>query len=832
MEKVKKRALYGRMNGMKRVERSGQERAEMSGRQERISSKSDFPSRFEPPIDQQGGPAQATSTWFANGFARLNTYFFWLTHSLSPSVIATDTHSSILCLAAVKSVECSHHLSSESADHHHRLLWRLHRSSKMQRSDDETRPLLGTTQHEAVNLSSSPPTPPKPDRSLIRFLRGFQHQWPILRILAVALVYGAGFYGAAPSYLDGLRGFTCSYHYSTPPDLLPSDPHGQLPRDRDRPCAVAGVESKVGIIVAVATMLSFVVSSASMLFYGPKLSKWGRKPLLIISLFSNMINYIPFALLPLGYPLGPVPSELAIPPAVSLALILFCSFLAGLTGFTALVLCVLRAMIVDVASPTRRTLALNWLVTATLCGAFLGPLLAAWTLDTSVRARTSVAFEALFQPSIGILELPSDPMTPPPIPGTPQAPSKHGNPAALVACCWLFSLAIIWTLLLVPETKPTTIAPTNPVDANMEAAAQSGISFAGTEFSSTTLISSSISPARLRAGKVLGPLSIYLPQVARDGSKDYRLTWLALAGAFANVGTSALSYVAVFAGYRFDFTPDAIGLLLGLIGASRAAWLIFAIPLLVVLLERTIRKPVEIVGLSVGELGTLAKAGLKDPDLTQPNSTRDGELGDRGIAQSPETSHDQGSEAETIGPKDTIRAAVLWRVSIDIAIAKVSYFADIIGYLVVFLSASFSNAATMIFGTLFLSFGAGAGPAVASAAIAIIQDLKRQEYPTLHSSLHPNPTDDWLAALSISDNVVNGFSPILISVVYSLTIETGLPSACFLIPTVGYILSLGLLVMVKTRDLPSVGDSQRVERSEAESHQVDADEIPSVPSAQ
>lgn len=673
--------------------------------------------------------------------------------------------------------------------------WRPHRfGPNMQRSEEETRPLLGA-QHEAAT--------PKPERPLIRFLRGFEHQWPILRILAVALIYGAGFYGAAPSYLDGLRGFTCAYHYSTHPDLLPSDPHAQLPRDRDRPCAVSGVESKVGIIVAVATMLSFVVSSVSMLFYGPRLSKWGRKPLLIISLVSNIINYIPFALLPLGYPLGPVPTELAISPTLSLFLILVCSFLAGLTGFTALVLCVLRAMIVDVAPPTRRTLALNWLVTATLCGAFFGPLLAAWALETSVRARTRVVFQALFQPSIGTLELPSDPMTPPPIPGTPQAPSKHGNPAALVACCWVFTLAIIWTFLLVPETGPTVIVSTS-LDSDAQEPDQSAFSHASIE-SSFTLASSSISPARLRAGKMLGPLSIYLPQVSRDGRKDYRLTWLAFAGAFANIGTSALSYVAVFAGYRFDFTPDAIGLLLGLIGFSRAVWLIFAIPLLVVLLERTIRKPNEIAGLSTGELERLAKVGLKDPTFKQSDTGRD-ELADRGLARPSDSNPGFDTDPQEAS-RGSIRAAVLWRVAIDISIAKISYFADILGYLIVFLSASFSNAAAMISGTLFLSFGAGAGPAVASAAIAIIQDLKSEQYPTLHPSLHPSPTDDWLAALSISDNVVNGLSPILISVVYSLTIETALPSACFLIPMVGYMISLGLVGMVRTRNLPNAEET-------------------------
>uniref|UniRef100_V5GHJ9 Uncharacterized protein n=2 Tax=Kalmanozyma brasiliensis (strain GHG001) TaxID=1365824 RepID=V5GHJ9_KALBG len=540
-------------------------------------------------------------------------------------------------------------------------------------------------------------------------------------------------------------------------------------------------------------MLSFVVSSISMLYYGPRLSKWGRKPMLLISLASNIINYIPFALLPLGYPFGDIPSELPISPAASMIFVLLCSFLTGLTGFTGLFLCVMRVMIVDVAPPTRRTVALNWLISATLCGAFFGPLLAAWALQTSRKARTHLALQDLFlTPSTG-LELPTDP-TSPPLPGTPQAPSKHGNPAALVACCWVFFFAIFWVTLLVPETKPApavdaadspaSVPPTRSRDGDAHA-----------HDDTETL---SLSPARLRAHKVLGPLSIYLPQVTRDGRKDYRLTWLALAGAFSNIGTNALSYVAVFAGYKFDFTPDAIGLLLGLIGATRAVWLIFAIPLLVVTFERTIRKPGNIASLSAAQLEALAKAGLKDPDLKQADARQAADVGDRGIAQplDQNSSLDAGA-ADT--STETIRAVVLWRTAVDIAIGKVSYFADIVGYLVVLISASFSNAAAMITGTLFLSFGAGAGPAVASAAIAIIQDQKRAGHPTLHPCLHASPTDDWLAALSISDNIVNGLSPILISVVYSLTIETALPSTCFLIPTVGYILSFVLLAMVDTR---------------------------------
>lgn len=671
--------------------------------------------------------------------------------------------------------------------------------SSMPRASDEERQLLlaeerATRQRAPSNASSNRP---KPTRRFARAAHHLKHHWPVLRLLAVALLWGMGNYGAAPSYLDGLRAYTCAYHYSKHPELLPTHPHPPLPRDRDRPCAVSGVESRVGIVVAAATMLSFVVSSVSMLFYGPRLARWGRKPMLVISLASNIINYLPFALLPLGYPFGDIPSQLAISPAAAMLILLLCSFLTGLTGFAGLFLCVMRVMIVDVAPPTRRTVNLNWLISATLCGAFFGPLLAAWALDTSVKHRTHAMLVQLVGAPTIRSELPSDPMTPPPIPGAPQSPSKHGNPAALVACCWVFLLAIAWTVLIVPETRPTTAeasashstAEFTPSRANAARSAEDdGASTHG-----------SLSPSRIRARKLLGPLSIYLPQLTHDGRKDYRLTWLAFAGMFANIGTNALQYVAIFAGYKFDFTPDAIGLLLGLIGATRAVWLIVAIPLLVLLLERTVRKPSRIASLSPQELEVYAKAGLKDPDLTQPAGRLAEELENDGLAQ-PAQPPQQGSldEFPADASTETIRAVVLWRTAIDLVIAKISYFADVVGYLVVFVSASFSNAAVMIFGTLFLSFGAGAGPAVASAAIAIIQDMKRAGHPSLHPSLHPSPTDDWLAALSISDNIVNGISPILISIVYSLTIETALPSTCFLIPTLGYVLSFAFLALAKS----------------------------------
>ncbi|PWZ01914.1 hypothetical protein BCV70DRAFT_198199 [Testicularia cyperi] len=662
---------------------------------------------------------------------------------------------------------------------------------------DESRPLLAQRRGGADTDASASPSShsfsARWSRSCSRLSRHLRSNWSIVRILVVALLWGMGSYGAAPSYLDGLRAYTCAYHYSTHPHLLPKTPHPRLPADRDRPCAVTGVESKVGVIVAAATMLSFVVSSFSMLFYAPRLSRWGRKPMLVISLVSNIINYFPFVLLPLGYPFGDIPSELPISPITSMGLILLASFLVGLTGFAGLFLCVMRVMIVDVAPPTRRTVTLNWLISATLVGAFFGPLLAAWALENSVRVKAysagaldAVLFGTSISSSPAQLDEDSDPglTFTPPIPGAPKHASKHGNPAALVACCWVFLLAIIWSILVVPETNPGPAAPDDDPDSSEETR--------GTVHRETSPTHPDVMGRHmLRASKVLGPLAMYLPQTARDGSKDYRLTWLALAGMFANIGTNALQYVAIFAGYRFDFTPDAIGLLLGLIGATRAVWLVFAIPVVVVLFERVVRKPALIRRLDREVLEGLARVGLKDVPGSTPRVS--GPVG-------AEPTLAERVHAEAVHGRPTIRAVVLWRTAIDIAIAKLSYAADIIGYTVVFLSASVSNANTMVFGTLFLSFGAGAGPAVASAAIAIIQDMKHSHHPSLDPSLHPSPTDDWLAALSISDNLANGITPILMSIVYSLTIESNFPSTCFLVPTIGYILSFAFIGLVSTHE--------------------------------
>ena len=108
---------------------------------------------------------------------------------------------------------------------------------------------------------------------------------------------------------------------------------------------------------------------------------------------------------------------------------------------------------------------------------------------------------------------------------------------------------------------------------------------------------------------------------------------------------------------------------------------------------------------------------------------------------------------------------------VDFALARLSFATDALSSAVLFLGAAALNLPTFVSGTMALSLGAAANPALASAAIAIV------------ASIHPNlpSTDAWLSALAVSDGFINFVAPIGYNLLYSLTVESPFPAACFLI---------------------------------------------------
>ncbi|KAN0061727.1 hypothetical protein ACQY0O_005719 [Thecaphora frezii] len=609
------------------------------------------------------------------------------------------------------------------------------------------------------------------------------HYWPILRALAIGVLFGTAFYASQPSLLDATRSFTCAFHYQRHPELLPSDPNAPLPLDSNRPCAVSGVEAKVGIVSAIQNFGLFGISSISLLFYGPRLSTWGRKPLLTLAAVSNLVGLLPYALLPMGYPFGPRPDEMSISPTASMIILLVSTCTQGLMGDAPLFLCVLNAITVDASQPETRSIFLSWTLTSILVGCFLGPALAAWALSRS-RQHAKAMVLSLFQTTIQqwvqhpkhgqrqevgvgqppIFQEPGNgtiPVFPSPSPPAHDSPpalpriSTHGNTAALRMASVIYLIVLVWILLVLPETLKR--------GGDKKTAAQADATESLQDSEGVGNAAASLPPASHRAAPSsrlpLGALSIFSPVTLPSGHRDYRLTKLGTTVMLSSVGTTGLTYVMLYAGYKFDMGPETIGFFLALMGGSRAAWLMAGVPAITKALERVVarRHP--------------AAAG-----------------GGRG----------GGGEGESEGDEVD---SVPTRARIDLYLACISYCIEVAGYVIIVVGATVPSLPVMAIGTVSLSLGAAANPALNSAAISIASarpptvDVAPEATAAAEES---KPVGDaWLSASASADTLFKFIGPVLYSLVYSLTVETRWWSAAsFLIPLVAYSVAVGLVLSV------------------------------------
>ncbi|EPQ28669.1 uncharacterized protein PFL1_03972 [Pseudozyma flocculosa PF-1] len=653
--------------------------------------------------------------------------------------------------------------------------------------DEERQPLLAQQRRPEVDGAHAAP-----------WHRRLARSWPIIRVLVFATFYGIAFYSGTPTLLDQTRAFTCAFHYERHPELWPLSPGSALPLDSDHPCAVPGVEAKFGVVNAISSFASMGLSSISMLFYGPRLSTWGRKPLITLATFSCMFGLLPYILLPLGYPYGPLPDSVAVSPTVSLGLVLLASCLQGLMGDTALVYLVMNALAVDASRPETRSIYLSWILTATLIGCFVGPTLAAWVIQRSRRIKAVstalmqaavTAYRWVEHPKHGndhgsvpghgidtgdrpVFGAPSDGDTghgvpripaPPGPPGVPpqQPPSSlHGNTAALRSALLLYAIALLWVIFVIPETVKRGGDAKNTASRTGAAAAAQEPSAAAESVPPSQPSEVGLATKLFRR---LGPLSVFLPVVLSSGERDYRVTKMGCVVMLSTFGAMGLTYIAIFSSYRFDWGPEKIGFFLTLIGGTRAVMLMLGIPAINRFLDRVVPRTAPVAA----------------------------------------STCDQGGDEDEDGEQDEERStsidAVPRRARIDIYVAMVSFLIEWIGYLVIILGASTTSLTLMSCGTIFLSLGAGANPALNSAAISIVTSRRRHLRPDdgdgdgSAAVLARQTSDGWISASSIVDSFFKFFSPLCYTAVYSLTIDSRAPAACFFIPIVSFGAATALL---------------------------------------
>jgi hypothetical protein len=155
----------------------------------------------------------------------------------------------------------------------------------------------------------------------------------------------------------------------------------------------------------------------------------------------------------------------------------------------------------------------------------------------------------------------------------------------------------------------------------------------------------------------LAPLRLLLPAPMPNGTHDWRLTRLAVVQFFGTSGGTGLTVLILSCGHVYGWSTSSVGYMLAWIAGSRVLVLSLIVPLLVLLLERLVRRPTPLHGMPKEELERLAREAKVDE---APGGISE-------FAQMEDAHADMHADG-VLRP-----LVVLWRSSIDIALARVSY---------------------------------------------------------------------------------------------------------------------------------------------------------------
>ncbi|PWN41806.1 hypothetical protein IE81DRAFT_314616 [Ceraceosorus guamensis] len=620
-----------------------------------------------------------------------------------------------------------------------------------QRPSAEEEPLLG--QGEAGTLS--PPT---------------EGLWPLIVVLVTSALWSLADFAPKAAAIDALRKFSCAEFYSVHPHPSPADLQAWMTQS-------SGAAQTARYVLITDTMNSLLTLLA-ILYFGPKLSKWGRKPVLLISLCAILVMQMGFLVLPIAYPYGPDVDQVGIHPVLTMYLIIGGYVISGLLGAVMLPLVTFRTLVADRSTAAKQTRNLTWLTLTYLGGVMFGPLLAGLLAElfpiTSNGIDAALESEWWYWMKSEAPEQPPVP-TPQPVPPLPPGRADERNVTPFVVSLSFAILALLFAAFFVAESNPTQASAPSEAEEQDVGASQS------------------TAPRRTSLASKLGPLRLLVPPKV-DGKRDWRYSRLALVQSAGTSGGTGLTVLIVGTGHIWAWDPSSVGFMLSWIGGSRAVVLFAVVPLLVKLTEKIVPKPMQLVGLSDAELERLAK-GARAEDIGDADDEED--VADRRAAtSSTDRLEDRDSDAR-LKP-----LVVLWRCAVDLSLARISFFTEMLGYMIISTAALLRNSPLMLFGTVFLSLGGGYAPAMQSACIALASDVfsgvaveDEAGAPNAHKPLVPKKlgsADAALSAFSIIDTLVQTCVPVATTSLYAATNET-FPPAPFILITAFYAIAVTAL---------------------------------------
>lgn len=159
--------------------------------------------------------------------------------------------------------------------------------------------------------------------------------WPVATVLIAMLLWTLSNFAPKSALLSGIRNFNCASYYAAHPELHDKlDAVGQLLSNssvtalqpaltattaavKNNFCALhhAEIEAQSAIFILITDTVGNALTMFSILFFGQRLSTWGRKPILLLSFVVLFITSLPFLFMPLGYPFSELqPEEMPINP--------------------------------------------------------------------------------------------------------------------------------------------------------------------------------------------------------------------------------------------------------------------------------------------------------------------------------------------------------------------------------------------------------------------------------------------------------------------------------------------------------------------------------------
>ncbi|UTT94829.1 hypothetical protein NDA17_000267 [Ustilago hordei] len=429
-----------------------------------------------------------------------------------------------------------------------------------------------------------------------------------------------------------------------------------------------------------------------------------RRAVTIGAVVVAVLHATTMALLPTHYSFDPaVASTSTVHPTVSLYLLLTTLVVGGLLGAPQTAMPVLsQVMALDVCKEDEKTAAFS-------------QVFASMTLGMAISS-TVLQFLPLFNVHFSILH--------------------HTGPfSPFYMVVGVHLVALIIVILLLPETKPIPSPQNLSRRTSVSSDEDSQEHFGGSD--RQVLVSSSDPPSSTSSGiaqslkEMLGLFGYLIPYQPHPGSKrDYKLPLMLCGLVFCDTISTVWSNLVVFCSTHLHFGPQEVTILLGVIGATKGLYALFALPLIVTFVRKTVKKKIHeelTASASIEYLSTETRLAKREESV----------------------------------------------ILTDKIVALGSLACDCAGFIAMGVAASHLSAAGIYGSAFFLLFGSGAVPSIQALNVDFFLAQDR-------------PTEDPVAArdafmgfLSLLRTLLQTFGPLINNVIYGWSVDHAMPALVF-----------------------------------------------------